>query len=394
MAVFQEISRAHGTGMGEVMPVPGMAEVWQVYRCLTEIRSEIGLGHQVLATLRALLSFLKEGQPAMVYAANRTIQARAEGRPERTIRRHLAELIKIGLISRRQSANGKRGRIESPEGAAEAFGLDLSPLLRASKQIINAAAEAQREKQAIAFQRKRLSALIWRAGCTTVQSTILDELRPMLRRKLGSLALAGACKRLETLIAEAEAEAHAAALALTNQEADTPLPSSEHPQPALPCPAGNELSTPPYPAHTKSLAANGGKNDRHKNRTEKKISDSERAVMREAINTSDPRMLEKIIDSNPDLATWSSERPRSWFEVEELAFRIGEWSGIGRDLLIAAIKRIGRRESAIRLLALGRSPVEIRNLPAYFNAVTVGRKAASYDPLRLIFGLQPAVIRC
>ncbi|MFG6083729.1 helix-turn-helix domain-containing protein [Paracoccus litorisediminis] len=403
MAVFQSIPRAFGTGMGEVALVTSVSTIWQSYRCLSEIRADIGLARGALATLRALLSFLKEGQPAFVYAANKTISARAEGCPERSIRNHLAKLVEYGLISRRSSGNGKRFRIEDATGDWEAFGLDLSPFLAARESIQAAAVAQQQEGLAVRLQRKRLSALIWRATCATVQPAIIAEFRPMLRRKVGSASLVSACCRLEAIVVDAEASvahdrpmaADALPAAMEASQGHTPLPSSCHFGADLHSPASIEATEhPPCPAIPEEMAANDGNNGRHKNRTENTISDSEVTRMRVGVETGDAVMLEKLIDANPDLASWSAERPRSWFELEELALRIGEWSGIGRDLLTVAIKRIGRRESAIRLLAVGKSLASIRDLPAYFNAVSIGRKAASYDPLRVIFTRAAGTAAC
>ena len=73
---------------------------------------------------------------------------------ESTLRRHLAQLVKMGLIWRQDSPNGKRYAERDRSGAlVQAFGLDLRPLLLRAGEIIETAAAVSAE--AAALHRKR-----------------------------------------------------------------------------------------------------------------------------------------------------------------------------------------------------------------------------------------------
>ncbi len=89
------------------------ADKWKLYRALCEARERLGVTDRALAILNALLSFYPKNELAaedtmIVFPSNAQLSLRAHGMAEQTIRRHLASLIEAGLLTRRDSANGKR----------------------------------------------------------------------------------------------------------------------------------------------------------------------------------------------------------------------------------------------------------------------------------------------
>lgn len=112
------------------------------------IAKDLGLRSTAVMVLDALLSCLpcsrnKTGQDTpvtpltllTVYAANDTLCFRAKSITDRQLRRHLERLEEIGLIKRRDSANGKRFPIKRGGKVIGAFGIDLSPLFAQSQKI-------------------------------------------------------------------------------------------------------------------------------------------------------------------------------------------------------------------------------------------------------------------
>ena len=90
-----------------------------------------------------------------VHPSNRLLQARANGMPEATLRRHLAALVAAGILLRRDSPNGKRYVREGGEGR-ETYGFDLSLLIARAGEF-----EALREAvEADARERRRLLDLV------------------------------------------------------------------------------------------------------------------------------------------------------------------------------------------------------------------------------------------
>ena len=122
---------------------------WRLYRTLTEAKAAFGLPDGTLTVLQALLAFhtetaltLDSKDPSIVvFPSNRELSIRANGVPESTLRRHLARLVAVGLIARRNSPNGKKFARRGREGETTAFGFDLAPFIASKGRIEAAAAE-------------------------------------------------------------------------------------------------------------------------------------------------------------------------------------------------------------------------------------------------------------
>ena len=109
----------------------------------------LGLRQPSVVVLDALLSCLPCNDPKTgndspitpltlltVFACNDTLCFRAKGITDRQLRRHLEKLEAANLIQRRDSANGKRFPIMRNGKVIGAFGIDLSPLLVRSGEIL------------------------------------------------------------------------------------------------------------------------------------------------------------------------------------------------------------------------------------------------------------------
>ena len=167
---------------------------WKIYRALCEARSRFGVTDRALALLNALLSFypkteLCAGDTMIVFPSNAQLSLRAHGMAEQTIRRHIAVLVEAGLLTRKDSANGKRfarrvrgeGRGhnsgENREGTIdEAFGFSLAPLLARAEEIEHMAAEVEAERLHLQRLKERLT--ICRRDVTKLIETALEEAAP------------------------------------------------------------------------------------------------------------------------------------------------------------------------------------------------------------------------
>ncbi len=135
---------------------PAAVNKWTVFRTLTAIRERLGVSDRALSVLNALLSFhpgkaLSLPKPAnaparadaeedagalpcdlIVFPSNKALSARAHGMSDRTLLRHLTDLVATGLIIRRDSPNGKRYARKDASGQdrfSHAYGFDLTPLV-------------------------------------------------------------------------------------------------------------------------------------------------------------------------------------------------------------------------------------------------------------------------
>ncbi|MEM9579030.1 MAG: plasmid replication protein RepC [Pseudomonadota bacterium] len=217
-------------------PLPAQSvNKWDILRALGVAKSAFNLTDRQLTVLQALLSFHPEkdlspdGEPLIVFPSNATICERLNGMPCSTMRRHLARLVDAGLILRRDSPNGKRFRRKG-SGNVQAFGLDLSPLLRRAEEIHAKADELRAEedrirqaRQAASLMCRDLAALCAYSTKTYPNDPLWDQLADAvmlksryLRRKLSSTELSYARTELEDLLATAKS-----ALDLESEESST-----------------------------------------------------------------------------------------------------------------------------------------------------------------------------
>ena len=121
---------------------------YEALRELTVARGAFGVTDRALSVLQALLSFHPgralggNAERPVVYPSNRALSERLNGMPDSTLRRHLAALVRAGVLLRRDSPNGKRYARRGEEGTV-AFGFDLSPLATRHDEIIEAARAAR-----------------------------------------------------------------------------------------------------------------------------------------------------------------------------------------------------------------------------------------------------------
>lgn len=136
---------------------------WQLYKALCEAKSIIGVSDRSLAVLSALLSFypnteLSSDNSLIVFPSNKQLSLRSHGMTDPTLRRHLAALMKLGLIIRRDSPNGKRYAHKTRAGEIkEAFGFSLSPLIIRADEIFAAAEEVRSDNEALRLTRERIT---------------------------------------------------------------------------------------------------------------------------------------------------------------------------------------------------------------------------------------------
>lgn len=353
--VSQMYPRLLSRGMDSAMPMDdGLpATMWKIHRALITARERFGIGPQPLATLRALISFLRNGGDLVVFASNRTLAARAEGLDERTIRRHISAMVAAGLIRRQSSSNGKRFRNEKPGGEGESYGIDLSPLLARRLEIAEAAAETENEMSLVRYQRRRLSSLIYAASECLVDPRLILSMRPALRRKLTSTEFAALGDQLEE------------AIALKSTSDYPALPSQERLDAAA------------------DMSGKDGQNVRHKISSNNKEIDSDCAT-RPAEADVATEQLRNVLRNCPDALAYAEAVPRNWWELEVTAWTLAAWCGIGRDALTTAERAIGRRSVAITIMALVQRMKGIRNIPAYFTSLTIGKRSVGFDPVRMI----------
>ncbi|MGS4887937.1 plasmid replication protein RepC [Roseibium sp. MB-4] len=127
----------------------GKTDKWQFLRALTEARDVYGLSDRAITVLEALLSFHPEkeldgSEDIIVFPSNAELSLRTRGMSAPTLRRHIATLVKTGLLLRKDSANGKRFARKGPGGEVrDAFGFNLAPAALMAPEVFEHAEAAR-----------------------------------------------------------------------------------------------------------------------------------------------------------------------------------------------------------------------------------------------------------
>ncbi|WP_263619687.1 plasmid replication protein RepC [Salipiger bermudensis] len=336
---------------------PPMPDKWALLRDLTTGAEAFGLGHRTLSVLKALLTFWPErelpGDPdgAIVFPSNRVLSERLSGMPESTLRRHLAKLVEIGIVSRHDSPNRKRYARGQSGVIGIAFGFDLSPLARHAEEFASAAALVTAQRERISVLRAKLGMLRHRLTEDGAPDELIDAARLMLRRRASEQDLAGLVTRLE------------AAIPAPDAVTPTPQPVTE----------------------TTRMSASAARNERHIQETDKTISDSESAPSSDAALTESAGSAEKVTAITVPMITeacreyraFFPDQPRGWHDVVSISQRLAPMLGIDPPVLQEAQRIMGHERAAATVLCLLERANEIRKPGAYLRRLTqVARKGS------------------
>lgn len=344
------------------VPAPTLTAVnlehlWAIFRDLRELRSRHGIGAGPLQTLQAMISFLRDGRPPIVFASNRSLALRAGGIDERTLRRHAARLSGAGLIARHDSPNGKRYKVADPGSPdEEIYGFSLEPLIRQGQMIAEAAREQRAMESRRLFLRKKLLRIL--AQLEASLPDFVATFRRLMRRKLD-------VNSYETAIAEAQAAAEALARETT-----------------IELPVTSETTLSP---------ANDGHSVRHLSMSEKKdmdlnprrdMEDDHRA--RESNPELETDILRTAVVTCTEAMSFTTEPVRSGRDLDALARDLAPMMGIDRACYEAACQRQPWPKVALTVMTILQMGSLVRNMPAYFRSVLLGRRAESFDVLAVL----------
>jgi replication initiation protein RepC len=204
--------------IARTVPPDACVDKWKLYRWLCEARPKLGISDRALSVLNALLSFYPKAELSgadgmVVFPSNAQLSLRTHGMAETTLRRHLAALVEGGLLTRRDSPNGKRYVRRDRQGAiGEAFGFSLAPLLARAEEIEQRAAQVVAERLLLQRLRERVT-LVRRDIAKLIETALEDGLAgDWMRYEADFRMLVGTLPRVPTPEVLAPALAALAAL--------------------------------------------------------------------------------------------------------------------------------------------------------------------------------------
>jgi replication initiation protein RepC len=362
---------------------PAGVDKYEALRELTFARGAFGVTDRALSVLQALLSFHPDrvlggnAERPVVYPSNRALSERLNGMPDSTLRRHLAALVRAGVILRRDSPNGKR-YVRRGQEETVAFGFDLSPLATRHDEIIAAAREARaaqerhrRLREAVSLMRRDLAALAAYGADTRPEAAVWGRYEDLAALTARDLRRRLTDEELERLKGELQA-----ALAEVRPALD--------------------------PSSPDKVSGSAVINERHHQNSDKESFDSEpaREPARDAGVTpekssvksqtpvyeeqDDPTFeqtrrpafpLYLVLKACPSIAEFGGGEIRHWHDLFNAADKVRPALGISPSAWGEAVRDMGPEEAAVVVAAILQRFSEINSPGGYLRALT--RKASN-----------------
>lgn len=196
---------------------------YKVVGTIRDARATYGLSDRQITILNAFVSFLPEADLAaqenlIVYASEKRLAERANGMAASTLRRQTEGLVDHGFILRRDSPNRKRYAIKGADGEIlQAFGFDLSPLVKRALEFEQVAQRTREEHIALRLCRNQIGGYRRdiKASLEIAQRHQLpgdweklraefEQIPPKVKREAGLQELQGIEARLAELRADAD----------------------------------------------------------------------------------------------------------------------------------------------------------------------------------------------
>jgi replication initiation protein RepC len=370
---MRPISHAHLRAVEEREP-PALARPvnkWQLLRELAKAQAAFGVTERDLTVLQGLLSFFPEdslgGNAEMVvFPSNKAICERLNGMPCSTMRRHLAQLVEVGLLSRRDSPNGKR-YVRRDGDDRVSFGFDLSILYQRSEEIARAA-EAAREaegrlrrlRESVSLMRRDVAALAEFGEEMYPGLGLWDQLSDTsaltaraLRRKLSFEELEDLRRCLGTLLDRARDRIDGQE---TEEMVTNDARSEQHYH------NSNKDSLDSEPALEQGKAAAKARDD-----GDARLVDPEAAQDTRQI----PKIpLHLVTASCPSITTYYQGPIRHWHQLYDAACHVRPAMGISPSAWEEAQRCMGPEQASIVIVAMLERFAEIRSPGGYLRALT------------------------
>ncbi|MCL7999858.1 replication initiation protein RepC [Brucella sp. 21LCYQ03] len=313
---------------------------WELYRYLCIAKSDYGLNDRCLTVLNSLLSFLSDDvitskSKLVVFPSNKLISQRAHMMPESTLRRHLSSLIAAGLITRKDSPNGKRYAHKSRAGEIElAFGFDFTPFFAMASEIKSAADRILDEQRAVKRLRDEISITSREIAKTFTDAAVeaSDERYVHFKDIVNAIPRRASRAALNVIKANLDAVLSELAIALKNID------------------------------NVKEMSGNGAQIERHiESLTESLLEEKDEfsnlkemtsgtVVKKSDVSKAGAISLDLVLRACPDISAYSTAGIKSWRDLTDVSKLVSGFLGISHAAYIDAV-RIWGIESASAVIA-------------------------------------------
>ncbi len=357
---------------------------WEVFHDVRKARDALETTDRALSILEALLTFHPEtaltgNSELVVFPSNEQLIARANGMSPATLRRHLAVLVKCGLIIRRDSPNGKRFARKGEGGVIEhAFGFDLAPLVARAEEFKELAAAVEAEKRAFKRVKERLT--ICRRDIVKMIDVGVTEGVPAdwrrFRREyeaiIGRLPRTAPRQVLETIVADLDclwAEINSALESFVKSQDSNANESHSD------CHIQNSNPEPIYEIEH---------GFREKEETSGTVAETDN--VRSLPKRDLP--LGMVLDACPDIRDWAKGREiRAWRDFVAAAEDVRPSLGISPSAWLEARDAMGAENAAITLAAILQRSDRINNSGGYLRNLTERAREGKFTVWPMVMAL-------
>ncbi|WP_182511093.1 plasmid replication protein RepC [Phyllobacterium sp. P30BS-XVII] len=355
------------------IPANKSADKWQLYRWLCEGKDIVGVGDRSLAVLNALLSFvpdneLSEGNGLIVFPSNAQLSLRSHGMANATLRRHLAALIECGLITRKDSPNGKRYSHKDRAGEiTDAFGFSLAPLLLRSEELQEAAESVRATARALKLIREQMT-LHRRDISKLIEVGLAEDVKAdwqgiwtRFRSIVEAIPRKASLEILEPILDDLSALHEEIAIHLENHVNDENM-------------SGKESQTEPQQQNSNPETISDFEPGFRKDQGAKPEHNTRTA--RDATKT---YPLGLVLKACPDIADYATAGISNWRDLMLTTAQIRAMLGISPSAYEEALDTLGQENTAIVLACILQRLQHINSAGGYLRVLTMKARAGEFS---------------
>ncbi|MGU3401584.1 plasmid replication protein RepC [Brucellaceae bacterium D45D] len=372
-----DVQKAQGSGVNR----------WVIYKQLCIAKSAFDLNDRCLAVLSSLLSFLPEDEMneksgLVVFPSNRQLSLRAHGMPESTLRRHLASLIKDGIIERKDSPTRKRYAHKNREGEVElAFGFSFAPLLNRSSEIATIADKILADQKTLkrlrddvsVIRRELTSAFAEHMDITGELCEGLYELFVRFREIVAAIPRRATLNELEAIKANFEAIRDELDTALKNKDNVREMDGSV-------AQFGRQYNE----SLTESLFESQNIKEIDLKPLSPEISVPMKLQENDAVQVSSTISLDQVLRACPDIREYGSDGIRSWRELHDASRIVSGFLGISHSAYQEAIAFMGAENASTVIAWILQKIATIRSPGGYLRSLTQKARAGGFSITQLL----------
>jgi len=291
--------------------------------------------------------------------------------PESTLRRHLSSLIAAGLITRKDSPNGKRYAYKDRAGEVEvAYGFDFTPFFAMASEIKSAADRILDEQRGLKRLRDEISITSREITKSFTDAAVeaSDDLYVQFRDIVTAIPRKASLAELKAIKANLDTIVSGLAIALKNND------------------------------NAKEMSANGAQYERHiESLTESLLEEkhefsnlketaSEAVVQKSNVSKAETISLDLVLRACPDINAYSPDGIRNWRNLVDISKLVSGFLGISQAAYIDAVRFWGIESASAVIASILQKSSEIACAGGYLRSLVGKASAGGFSVSEMLMG--------